>query len=285
MITRIDLWIFSDLYEDLTGNELTLFDAVSLVVAIPTCIMIKAVTRAKPPNFGNMSSDLLGKLLSSDKSVSTQTKVDWNTFTAGMALGVVSIKGVFGLITLAYKSVTGGADAALATFSPGKTMKVIGIGLDILGIVNALPGDESLPAPSLRKWIAALSLIRASTNALSIIIPENPIMEKVEICVDLVVTLANFGLYQAVYYYEFEESWADKDAETTKLCVVGNVLNAVAGIGSFAANMGKIQAPHMTAIGVVVMTTGTYGLMAMEGFMFERQYEKSKPTRMIAPSV
>ena len=136
MIARIDLWIFSDLYESLTGNDLTLFDAVALVVAIPTCIMIKAVTRAKPPNFGNMSSDLLGKLLAGDESVALQTKVDWNTFTAGMALGVVSIKGVFGLITLAYKAVTEGADAALGTFSPGKTMKVISIGLNVLGIIN-----------------------------------------------------------------------------------------------------------------------------------------------------
>jgi len=246
--------------------------------------MIKAITGKAPPKFPTMNGKLLGQILSGSEEVPKATKVDFNTMTAGIMIGVVAVKGVFGLIRLSYKAITQGADAALGALSPGKTMTAISCVLDIAGAIAAMPGDPKLPAPHLRLWITYLSLFRASVNGIGLVVPTNDIFDKMNACVDLVVTLANFGLYQAVYYYELEEKWTDKDAETTTLSIVGNTLNAVAGIGSFTANMGKLHAPHMTAVGVAVMTVGTYGLMVMEGFMFERQYSKSKETRMIATS-
>jgi hypothetical protein len=257
---------------------------VCLVIAIPATIMIKVITGKAPPKIPNMNAKLLRQLVTGSNDVPAATKVDFNTLTAGTMVGVVAVKGVFGLIELAYKSVTGGADAALGTFSPGKTIKTISLVLDIVGIIAAMPGDTRLPAPHLRQWIAYLSFFRASVNGIGLVVPTNEVVEKISACVDLAVTLANFGLYQAVYYHELTEEWKDKDSKTTELCVVNNTLNAIAGIGSFTANMGKLEAPYMTAIGVVVMTAGKYGLVAMEGFVFENQYKKTKKTNLVAPS-
>jgi hypothetical protein len=280
---KIDLPIFSWLYYELTGHDLTLFDAVCLVIAIPATIIIKAITRKAPPKFPNMNGKLLRQLITGSNEVPAATKVDFNTFTAGTMVAVVVVKDVFGLIQLAYKSADG-ADAALGTFSPGKSITAISLVLDVVGAIAAMPGDPRLPAPHLRQWITYLSLFRASVNGIGLVVQTNEVIEKISACVDFAVTLANFGLYQAVYYYELKEEWADKDDITTNLCVVNNTLNAIAGIGSFTANMGKLEQPEMTAIGVVVMTVGKYGLTAMEGFMFERQYEKNKETRLVTPS-
>jgi hypothetical protein len=121
-------------------------------------------------------------------------------------------------------------------------------------------------------------------NGIGLVVPSNDAIEKISACVNLAVTLANFGLYQTVYYYEMAKEWTDKDDKMTELYRVSNTLNTIAGIGSFTANMGKLEAPHMTAIGVVVMTAGKYGLTVMEGFVFEEKYKKKQETRLVAPS-
>jgi hypothetical protein len=137
-------------------------------------------------------------------------------------------------------------------------------------------GDSKLPAPHLHQWITCLTLFRLSVNGIRLVIPSSEVIEEISACVNLAVTLANFSLYQAVYYYEMAEEWTDKDDKMTELCIVHNTLNTIAGIGSFTTNMGKLEAPHMTAIGVVVMTVGKYGLTVMAGSCLRRSIRRNR---------
>lgn len=127
-------------------------------------------------------------------------------------------------------------------------MQTISIILDIAGTIAAMPSEPGIPGFKLRQRISCLNLLRGATNGLGLIVT-NPTMEKVNLCVELVFTLANFGVSQAVYYYEYDEKWADEDNETITLYVIGNGLNALAGIGSFTANMSMLKAPYTNAIG------------------------------------
>lgn len=232
-----------------------------------------------------MSATTLPRLIAGDETLPQSMRLDFNTLTTGMVVGVIAVKGVWSLVKITYKAVTEGSGGVLGELTPGRTMTAISVVLDIVGTISAMPNDPGLPGLKLRRWISYLTLLRASTNGLGLIVGENPMMEKVALCIDLVTCLTNFGLYSAVYYYEYDESWKDKDDETTTLCVIGNGLNALAGIGSFAANLGKLTDPPLTAVGVAVMAVGTYGLMAMEGFMFERTYDKKQQVRNIAPAI
>ena len=49
MFHRIDVPIFSSLYRDIAGADPTLFNALSLIVAIPMTIITKIITGAAPP--------------------------------------------------------------------------------------------------------------------------------------------------------------------------------------------------------------------------------------------
>jgi hypothetical protein len=61
-------------------------------------------------------------------------------------VSVVVVKSVFDMIIeLADKSITHGADAALGFFSPGKTIKVISLVLDIAGAIAAMWGTRNSP--------------------------------------------------------------------------------------------------------------------------------------------
>lgn len=113
---------------------------------------------------------------------------------------------------------------------------------------TAIPGDPKRPAPHLRQWITYLSLYRAAVNGVGLVIPINEPMDKLSACVSLAITQ-----------------------------------NAILGIGSFTAPMGKLEQPEMTAVEVVVMAAGKYGLTIMEGVVFEEQYRKEKAARLPTP--
>ena len=54
---EIDIPIFSPLSKKISGgHESTVFDAVSLLVAIPTTVLIKCVTGKTPPKFLSWSA-------------------------------------------------------------------------------------------------------------------------------------------------------------------------------------------------------------------------------------
>lgn len=79
----ISIPVFSSLYKAVAGHDLTAFDAISLLIAIPTAIFTKIITGSASPQIPNRDSGLLDEVVFGNKSVEVteQTKFDINTLT------------------------------------------------------------------------------------------------------------------------------------------------------------------------------------------------------------
>jgi hypothetical protein len=129
-------------------------------------------------------------------------------------------------------------------------MALLSLSIDIIGTVHAMPTDSKVPGYELRKWISYLTLFRAGTNVLvSVTSVGGKTAEKALLVSDVLVTLVNFGLYQAVYYAEGQatvQQWPEKDDPSTIMGISGNTLNTIAGVGWFTTMMFKLEQPEIT---------------------------------------
>lgn len=167
----IKIPIFSSLWRKISGSELTLFDAISLIIAIPTTIMAKIVTGEKPPRVQGLDRKVVKKLIDGDETVDQQTSYQFDVLKAEIALGLVVSKGTWNLIKLVYKGASKGTEAALkATMSgPGAFFSVMGIVFDVsrqfmecftatnnlqmLGSIASIPTERGLPGGEFRNWV------------------------------------------------------------------------------------------------------------------------------------
>lgn len=76
---HIEIPIFTWLYKKINnGRALTLFDAISLVIAVPTTVFAKLITGKTPPERPGLDAVMLGNLMSDDASLSEQVKTDFS---------------------------------------------------------------------------------------------------------------------------------------------------------------------------------------------------------------
>lgn len=149
--------IFSWLYKKITkGHTLTLFDAISLIVAIPTTIFAKLITGKAPPTFKGMNATLMKGLVEGG-DVDGQVKTDWAVFRAEVAVGVTLTSGAVGIIKLLYKMATQGLDEVLDKLNtgPSSLFDVFGIVVDMIGSLMAIPDQEGMPGAEYRQWVSS----------------------------------------------------------------------------------------------------------------------------------
>ena len=286
---KIDIPIFSWLYEQISGGHaLTLVDAISLIVAIPTTIFAKLITGKAPPAFNNMDGKLL-KGLYGDGAVDDQTKADWAIFKSEVAVGLTLTSGIIGVIKLLYKMATAGLDAVLEELDdgPGSLFDVFGIVVDMFGCLIALPESANMPGAVYRTILGSISFGRGAYHILAFFIPNNPAFEATVHCLDLLTVLANLGLSVAVGIEEHKaaKEWADYEEAATNTGFVTAGINAVAGIAYFIAFMFKTTNPDISAVGACVMVGTMTGTAILEGVQFKMQYDDSKrPALSTAPA-
>ena len=126
----IKIPIFSALWKKISGSELSLFDAISLIIAVPTTIMAKLVTGEKPPKIEGLDRKLVKRIIDRDETVDRQASYNFDVLKSEIALGLVVSKGIWNLIKIAYKSIKGGTGAALKAVKPGPATF-----FDMMGIV------------------------------------------------------------------------------------------------------------------------------------------------------
>jgi hypothetical protein len=245
----INIPIFSALYKEITGSDLTIFDAISLLIAIPTTILTKLITGKAPPTFPTIDPKLLGRILEDDPTLDRSVKVNFATLSAGILVSITVVKAVMGLIRVVYAAIDEGTAGATAYLTPGKAIKMLGLAIDIVGTVHAMPTDSTAPGFEIRKWIAYLTIFKASTKALGTVTSiGGEKAEKAILVVEILVGLVNFGMYEAVYYYEGQatvQTWSEKDNTRTGMNIANNTLNTVAGIGWFTTMMFKVSQPEV----------------------------------------
>jgi hypothetical protein len=247
----INIPIFSALYKLISGgHDLTIFDAISLLIAIPTTILTKAITGKAPPKFPPIDAKLLGRIITDDPTLDRAVKINFSTLSTGIMVSVVVVKSVVNLIRLIASAASDGSGGVIEFLTPSKTMALLSLSIDIIGTVHAMPTNSKVPGYELRKWISYLTLFRAGTNLLvSVTSVGGKTAEKALLVSDVLVTLVNFGLYQAVYYAEGQatvQQWPEKDDPGTIMGISGNTLNTIAGVGWFTTMMFKLEQPEIT---------------------------------------
>lgn len=155
---EIDIPIFSWLYKKITnGHALTLFDAISLIMAIPTTIS-KLITGKAPPTFKDMDATLMKGLVKGEV-VNSQVKTDWAVFRAEVPVGITLTSGAVGIMKLLYKMATQGLDEILDTLNtgPSSLFDVFGIVVDMIGSLMVIPDQEGMPGAEYRQCVRAPS--------------------------------------------------------------------------------------------------------------------------------
>ena len=153
--------IFTWLYKKIShGHDLTLLDAVSLFVAVPTTVFAKLITGKAPPQVPNLDSQMMGKLLAGDMTVSAQVRIDFNILKAEIAVGLTLTSAVIGVLKLLWKSATGGVDAAMDEMKggPSSLFDLFAIAVDVVGTIVALPNQAGLPGADFGTWVSRLPL-------------------------------------------------------------------------------------------------------------------------------
>jgi hypothetical protein len=190
----IEIPIFSWLWRKISGSPLTLVDAISLIVAIPTTVFAKLITGEAPPDFRSMNGQMMKSLLEDEDH---EKKQDWAIFRAEMAVGITLTTGVIGVIKLLYKIATVGMDEVLEELDegPGSLFDIFGIVVDMVNCLIAIPDAKDLPGAEYRWAISSISYFRGLYHVLNYFAKAN---EKVTYCLDLVTVLANLGLSIAI---------------------------------------------------------------------------------------
>jgi hypothetical protein len=140
----IKIPVFSALWRRISGHELTIFDAISLIIAIPTTVMAKLVTGKKPSQIHGVDRKLLKSIIDGDESVDQEEVVyNFDVLKAEIALGLAVSKGIWNLIKIGYKAVTSGTAGVLKATDggPATFFSMMGIVFDVCEI---LPSRESV---------------------------------------------------------------------------------------------------------------------------------------------
>lgn len=107
--------------------------------------------------------------------------------------------------------------------------------------------------------------------------------EKALIVFDVVSSLAQFGLYMAVFDAEYKAvQWKDYDSDKTTVSVTECVLNLVSGIGYCTAAFFKLDQPQIAGVGLIVMQGGLLAMTFVKTAKFGVQYNQKLRTRFIS---
>ncbi|KAL2002673.1 hypothetical protein VTN02DRAFT_6208 [Thermoascus thermophilus] len=278
---KITIPIFSTLYKWIVGHDLTAFDAISLIIAIPATILTKIITGSRPPHIENLDANLLSALVFGDSpgsvEVTPQMQLDFNTLTTSFAVSATLVSTVVDLIKFLLALADEGTAGAFKTITKSRFMEYLSIIIDMVTAIGAIPSNPSIPGFEERNWISYLSLIRGGSHILASFVPAkaDTAKEKALLVLDLAVTLVNFGLYQAVGAAEIgaASTWPDYDLDSTVVGIEGSVLNAVSGVGYFVAFMFK-ENIEVSGVGLAVLEGAAVALAAVDAIKWKIDYDR-----------
>ncbi|KAF5655281.1 hypothetical protein F25303_689 [Fusarium sp. NRRL 25303] len=283
---EINIPIFSWVYKKVSGGHaLTLFDAVSLIIAIPTTIFAKLITGKAPPTFASMDAKLIEGLIEG-KGVPDSTKTDWTIFCGEVIVGITLTSGAVSLIKLLYKTATQGLDDVLDELDegPSSLFDVFGIVVDIIGALMAIPEQNDMPGAAYRNEISAISCFRGFYHTFAFFVKGKSSVEKIVLVLDLLTVFANLGLSIAVGVEETKaaDSWEDYDKDATETGFITSGLNTLAGVAYFTAFFFKTN-PGISSASAAVMVGTVAAGAALEGMVFKLQYDKSRKIALPSP--
>ena len=267
------------LYRWITGRDLTIFEGVAFLIAIPSTIIIKLVTGKKPPKLGSTSVQFYNKFTSIKTKEEKRAELWRNTMTilVGCGCGIAIVQTAVGTIKLGHAIVSKGVSKATEGLSAGTIMEIVTFLLDAFTWASALmnpplPGTPGRDYRLATNWVTG---IRLGTNLLYIVARrrgmENLVADQAMLCVNLLAALLNTGLNTAAAIEELSDpTWKEYHADASGLACVRNVVEAVKAVGYFTAFTFKEKEPTTTTVGLIcfsvaglslaVVKTGEYGI-------------------------
>ncbi|KAL9041545.1 MAG: hypothetical protein Q9180_001208 [Flavoplaca navasiana] len=238
-----------------------------------------------------MDSSFLKRFHNDNRSVSKQTRIDYNTLTTGTGISFVLVatawKGIKFIWSLAKKGTAGGL-RLLESKNPFPALTILSMGIERVGLMASIPAKSNdLPGANLRRWIVTLSTARVGTNAIFMMLgwDADDLGEKFLLGVYAVIALANFGLYQAVCVEEINAvGWKEKDNEMTAVGSVVCIFSTLASVGYCMAFFYKTSAPQASGMGLGLEKIGSLALVAVETGLFVGQYQRGCETRLVIPT-
>ncbi|KAL2679041.1 hypothetical protein Neosp_009797 [[Neocosmospora] mangrovei] len=272
------------------GKDLTLFEAVALLIAIPSTFIIKIVTGAKTPTFEKIDSNLLESIIAARRGetsttsvqvASKQTLKDISTVVLGCGCGAAVISVSIKNVKLAWKMASGGVSAGVSSLSPSAIMELFGMVVDAFSLYQDLlvnPAADDTPGKELIDITIAVKCFRLASNALYLLATklgmENPVADQIIQCIDLISALVNFSLYSAIYAKQLDAtSWKDHDEEILITAAIDNFLETLATIGYFTASSLKDKAPPIALVGLACCQAASWGAVATKSATFHSEYK------------
>jgi len=274
---------------------LSIFDAISLLIAIPSTFIIKIVTGRKPPNLGKIDRKLFetsvvtskkgskkGNAGTTDLIIRPSTK-DVTTIILGCGCGAAVIKLTLDNIKLMWKMVNKGIPAGVDSLSPSAIIEVMLMCIDAWSIYKDIcdPPGDNVPGAELRRIATYMKCFRLASNAIYMLAGkagfENEVADQIMLVIDLLTALVNCGLYTTVYVKELDAtSWKGHDEEGTLVNGTNMLLETIAGVGYFTAFTFKEKQPYMTVVGLACMKIAAVGAIVTKAVEFRIAYKKQE---------
>ncbi|KAJ5047936.1 hypothetical protein NUH16_006433 [Penicillium rubens] len=243
---KITIPVLSGLYKTIVGHDLTVFDAVSLILGFVTNAITSIVTGQAPPVIPDLqSSTTLGRLVGVyTPRLPAKAITDFHTLTGGLVVTCTILYRIVEYFKLLKQIATGGV----------KVSSGIGITDCLWAIfqgvytIHSFPTDPDMPGMVFRGQICAFNIVKNVTHILAACmsgvsskeesaageVAQGLGVDTFVVIVDTAVSAITSGLGILVGGFELDEStWKNFSIEGSTAGIVGCILNVVKDVSYF----------------------------------------------------
>ncbi|KAL8979321.1 MAG: hypothetical protein Q9205_005314 [Flavoplaca limonia] len=196
----------------------------------------------------------LRRIHNDDRSISKQTRIDYNTLMTGTGISFVLVatawKGIKFLWSLARKG-TAGALKFLESKNPFPALTILSMGVECVGLMASIPAiSDDLPGANLRRWNVTLSTPGVGTNAIFMLLgwDADDLGEKSLLVSWHWQTSASIEL--SVSSNSMRWAGKAKNNESTAVGSVTCIFSTLASVGYFMAFFYRTSAPQASGVGL-----------------------------------
>ncbi|KAL8799637.1 MAG: hypothetical protein Q9182_005739 [Xanthomendoza sp. 2 TL-2023] len=243
---RINMPIFTRLYEDISGRPCNVLDIISLILAIPMTIITKIFTGEKPPLLPTVSPDTYNKMIDGGQGVSKEDQLKFNQMSASIGLGAISLQTICDIVEIAGSAVPIAGGIAGVIGGPfaldGKLI------MGVIGRAASFPAYKRIPALEIAITIWGLStlatFVRAAIRRLQAAIKASGVgtaaqyaQQKFLAGLEIVLAVVSIGLWSGVGGLEYTSQAAEypdwiKDQDDTTYKLTGSLLTQLGTVGT-----------------------------------------------------
>ncbi|KAH8802584.1 hypothetical protein F5884DRAFT_683783 [Xylogone sp. PMI_703] len=290
----INIPIFSALYKDIAGHDLTVIDGISLILAIPATVITKLITGKAPAPFGTtIDAAFFGQLIAG--GFSTNAPVQAAAVFPGISSSVLMISVLVSDIQAIKAAVDGGAGGAAGKIDQGKVTQVVGFILAGAGAICSWVSASGKPDAADRVSINYLTAARCLLETLALAVgtkyvpdlKDNPnALQGALVAFELAIAVVQFSMQVSVYEAEIDDTtWKDYYPTGSKLGLSNSVFNFLAVISKFVARMSFAgKQPEIGAVAIAAMNVSATVKQACETARVAEDFKNNRDFQIVAAS-